>query len=306
MKPFFLITGIAGAFATCTEARNHYALYCRPRPLTPLLAIKVSSRNSTPKNCIHDLSGSWAHVPRGGSIVDEANVASSSISSSSMVASLLDGLVNFMKGARSDTILLLLITALVAPICKNLGISNILGFLAAGMALGPNGLNGGLISNVHRTEMLADLGIVFFLFEMGLHINFDTLMSMRNDVFGLGLAQVVLTAASVSVIASLCGMSSAASIVLGGGIALSSSAFVLQLLKDKKQLDTRYGKSSLGVLILQDLAVVPLLVVTPLLAGSGDGMVKAFASAGVAFMIALSVLGFCGEFRLIIRKPLWG
>jgi Kef-type K+ transport system membrane component KefB len=163
------------------------------------------------------------------------------------------------------------------------------------MALGPNGIKGGLISDVHRTEMLADLGIVFFLFEMGLHINFDTLMSMKNDVFGLGLAQVVLTASSVGVVAKLLGLSSAAAIVLGGGIALSSSAFVLQLLKDKNQLEKRHGKASLGVLILQDLAVVPLLVVTPLLGGGGDGMGKAFASAGVAFLMAISSLGICAK-----------
>eukprot|EP00956_Cyclotella_meneghiniana_P014020 scaffold20758_cov74-Cyclotella_meneghiniana.AAC.3 len=127
-------------------------------------------------------------------------------------------------------------------------------------------------------------------------------MSMKRDVFGLGLCQVILTTLVVGWIAGLCGLSMAARIVLGGGIALSSSAFVLQLLKDKKQLESRHGKSSLGVLIMQDLAVVPLLVVTPLLAG-GDGsgsnnksMGKAFASAGVAFVMALSVLGICAKF----------
>jgi len=230
--------------------------------------------------------------------VEEAatEAVSPSSASSGMVASLIDGLFKFMMGARADSLALLLTTALVAPICKYLGISSILGFLAAGMALGPNGIKGGLISDVHRTEMLAELGIVFFLFEMGLHINFDTLMSMKNDVFGLGLAQVLLTAGSVALIASMSNMSSAAMIVLGGGIALSSSAFVLQLLKDKKQLETRHGKASLGVLILQDLAVVPLLVITPLLAGGGGSMGKAFASAGVAFVMALIALGVCGKF----------
>ncbi|KAL7541539.1 hypothetical protein ACHAXR_011697 [Thalassiosira sp. AJA248-18] len=219
-----------------------------------------------------------------------------------MVSTLLSGLAEYIKGTKSDTLTLLGLTALVAPICKRLGISNILGYLAAGMALGPNGIKGGLIDDLHRTEMLAELGIVFFLFEMGLHINFDTLMSMKNDVFGLGLAQVVLTTCSVAGIASLCGMSSAAMIVLGGGIALSSSAFVLQLLKDKQQLEERHGKASLGVLILQDLAVVPLLVITPLLAGGGDGMGKAFASAGVAFLMALSALGVCAK---LIFDPLF-
>jgi CPA2 family monovalent cation:H+ antiporter-2 len=231
-------------------------------------------------------------IPRGGSIEPTATTSSST----GILSTLITNLFTYMSGAKSDTLALLTTTALVAPLCKKLNISNILGFLAAGMALGPNGIKGGLISDVHRTEMLADLGIVFFLFEMGLHINFDTLMSMKKDVFGLGLSQVILTAASVAGIAALCGLSPAARIVLGGGIALSSSAFVLQLLKDKKQLDTRHGKSSLGVLIMQDLAVVPLLVVTPLLSGGGGSMGKAFASAGVAFVMAVSVLGLCAKF----------
>ena len=122
-------------------------------------------------------------------------------------------------------------------------------------------------------------------------------MSMKKDVFGLGLSQVLVTATLVAGIAKLlCGQSSAAMIVLGGGIALSSSAFVLQLLKDKEQLETRHGKASLGVLIMQDLAVVPLLVVTPLLAGKGGNMGKAFAKAGVAFVMALSALAGCAKF----------
>ena len=235
-------------------------------------------------------------VPRGGSIEATASAPTASSSSVGVVSTLISGLLKYMSGAKSDTITLLTTTALVAPICKKLGLSSILGFLASGMALGPNGIKGGLISDVHRTEMLADLGIVFFLFEMGLHINFDTLMSMKNDVFGLGFAQVMLTATSVAGIAALCGLTPAARVVLGGGIALSSSAFVLQLLKDKNQLDTKHGRSSLGVLIMQDLAVVPLLVITPLLAGGGGSMGKAFASAGVAFVMALSALGLCAKF----------
>ena len=90
----------------------------------------------------------------------------SSSSSNNMVTSLLSGLCSYIKGSKSDTLSLLGTTALVAPICNKLGISNILGFLAAGMALGPNGIKGGLINDIHTTEMLADLGIVFFLFEM--------------------------------------------------------------------------------------------------------------------------------------------
>ena len=100
-------------------------------------------------------------IPRGG----EVTTATTS-SSTNVVTSLLSGLCSYIKGTKSDTLSLLGTTALVAPICNKLGISNILGFLAAGMALGPNGIKGGLINDIHTTEMLADLGIVFFLFEM--------------------------------------------------------------------------------------------------------------------------------------------
>ena len=267
---------------------------------SPLVSLHNNGRRS-PSSVIssiledhHDPKSILLGIPRGGSIT--AASSSSTSSSGSMVSNLLSGLYEYIQGAKSDTLCLLATTAIVAPICKRIGMSNILGFLIAGMALGPNGIKGGLISNVHRTEMLADLGIVFFLFEMGLHINFDMLMSMKKDVFGLGLAQVVITGSLVALIAKLCGFSSPAMIVLGGGLALSSSAFVLQLLKDNKQLETRHGKSSLGILIMQDLAVVPLLVVTPLLAGGGGGLGKAFASAGVAFLMAISALGMCAKY----------
>ena len=271
--------------ASGIDARSHSAFHPRsnlPFARPPALAETDASKRGLQHGASAD---TLLNIPRGGSA-----------SSGNMVSTLLSSLSEYIQGTKADTLALLGTTALVAPICKRLGISNILGLLAAGMALGPNGFKGGLINDIHRTEMLAELGIVFFLFEMGLHINFDTLMSMKNDVFGLGLAQVLLTAASVAGIAKLCGLSSAAMIVLGGGIALSSSAFVLQLLKDKNQLDTRSGKASLGVLIMQDLAVVPLLVITPLLAGGGGNMGKAFASAGVAFLMALSALGVCAKF----------
>jgi len=296
MKSTLLIVAAGAAIAsTGIDARSFKNTHLHPRSSLPFYRhshTNIASRKDD-EGAAASADTLVMGVPRSGLVKDSAATAASS---SNMVSALLSGLTDYIKGTKSDTLSLLGTTALVAPICKRLGISNILGFLAAGMALGPNGIKGGMIADIHRTELLADLGIVFFLFEMGLHIDFDTLMSMKNDVFGLGLAQVVLTSGSVAGIARLCGLSSAAAIVLGGGIALSSSAFVLQLLKDKQQLETRHGKSSLGVLIMQDLAVVPLLVVTPLLAGGGDGMGKAFASAGVAFLMALSALGVCAKF----------
>ncbi len=200
----------------------------------------------------------------------------------------------YMAGPKSDTLLLLLATSLITPLCKKLGTSPILGFLAAGMALGPNAL--GLISGIHTTETLAELGIVFFLFEMGIELSVERLLSMKKDVFGLGLLQFATTALAVATVGSFVGgIPSNALVVLGGGIALSSSAFVLQLLKDNNQLATRFGKAAFGILLFQDLAVVPLLVVTPILAGGGQGVAAALGSALLKAGIALSSIAFAGR-----------
>jgi monovalent cation:H+ antiporter-2, CPA2 family len=212
----------------------------------------------------------------------------------SIVTTALANLKKYIHGPKGDTLLLLATTALNTPICKKLGASPILGFLVLGILFGPNGK--GLVQDIHTTELLADLGVVFFLFEMGIHLNFDTLMSMRKDVFGLGGSQFAITALAVAGVAKLCGLSTAAMVVLGGGLALSSSAFVLQLLKDKDQLGTKFGKSSFGVLLLQDLMVVPLLVVTPLLAGGGESLGKALATAGVQATMALTAIAIAGKF----------
>jgi len=202
----------------------------------------------------------------------------------------------YMTGPRSDTLLLLLATALITPICKMVGTSPILGFLASGMLIGPNGL--GLISDIHTTETLAELGIVFFLFEMGIELSIERLISMKRDVFGLGLSQFLITAAAIAGVGKFMGLPANAVVVLGGGLALSSSAFVLQLLKDKSQLATRFGKASFGVLLFQDLAVVPLLVVTPILAGGGSGLAAALGSAVLKGGIALGSIAVAGRYLL--------
>lgn len=261
-------------------------------------------------------------IPRGGNIVENEesiiaatketveaivnNAASSSSSSSSsmialmgtMIVTAMQGLGAYMEGPKMDTLILLLTTALNTPLCKVIGTSPILGYLLSGLCFGPNGFN--IIRDIHTTELLADIGIIFFLFEMGLHLDFQTLMDMKHDVFGLGGSQFVVTA---SVVAVLCKyifhLSTAAQIVIGGGLALSSSAFVLQLLKDKQQMETKFGRSSFGVLLLQDLAVVPLLVVTPLLAGGGEtGLSEALGSAGIKGIMAITLIGLMGKFVL--------
>mmetsp|Transcript_55 Transcript_55/g.112 ORF Transcript_55/g.112 Transcript_55/m.112 type:complete len:500 (+) Transcript_55:185-1684(+) len=242
---------------------------------------------------------SWATIPRGGDSAADFSppIVADDSGTNALVASALKGLLSYMNGPKADTLLLLLTTALNTPFSKMIGLSPILGYLALGLLFGPNGFS--LIKDVHTTEMMADIGIVFFLFEMGIHLDFKTLMSMRRDVFGLGGSQFLVTGAVVAAICKFCfGLSTAAQIVLGGGLALSSSAFVLQLLKDKDEMNTKFGRSSFGVLLLQDLAVVPLLVVTPILAGGGGGLAEALGSAGVKAAIALSTIAFIGKFLI--------
>lgn len=240
-------------------------------------------------------------TPRGGGNTAAGKKAEDAMSTTKKTfkEAFLD-LFNYMQGPKSDTLLLLLATALITPLCKRFGTSPILGFLASGMLLGPNGW--GLINGIHTTETMAELGIVFFLFEMGIELSFDRLISMRKDVFGLGLSQFLGTALVVAGIGKLAGLPSNALVVLGGGIALSSSAFVLQLLKDKDQLATRFGKASFGVLLFQDLAVVPLLVVTPILAGGGQGLAAAVGSAVLKATMALGFIAFAGR---VILNPLF-
>ena len=152
--------------------------------------------------------------------------------------------------------------------------------------------------DIHTTEMIADLGIVLFLFEMGIHLSFDTLMEMKKDVFGLGGSQFGVTALAIAAIAKFFGQSMAASAILGLSISLSSSAFVLQLLKDKGEMDSQFGKKTFGILLLQDLMIVPLLVVTPLLAGDGGNAGAAVAKATIQGALALTTIALAGRFVL--------
>jgi Kef-type K+ transport system membrane component KefB len=146
--------------------------------------------------------------------------------------------------------------------------------------------------------MLADLGVVLFLFEMGIHLDFKTLMAMKRDVFGIGLGQFTFSALAVGLACKLAGYSSSAMVIIGWSLALSSSAFCLQLLKDGNELNSQYGKSSFGTLLLQDLMVVPLLVITPILAGNGGSVGDAVGKALVQIVLALSAIFAFGKLAL--------
>ena len=141
-----------------------------------------------------------------------------------------------LSGAKLDTLILLIVTSTIIPLFTQLGLSPIIGFLMTGTLLGPTGLS--WVKDVHMIDHLGDFGIVFFLFEMGLELSLEKLQAMRKDVFGLGSSQFIVTSAIFSLVSMLCGMTGPQSIAIGGSLALSSSAFVLQLLKDKEATGT--------------------------------------------------------------------
>ncbi|GMH61225.1 hypothetical protein TrRE_jg7946 [Triparma retinervis] len=204
--------------------------------------------------------------------------------------SALDDLNTFMEGTKKDTMVILTATAAIPTLAKKLGASPVLGYLLAGTLIGPNCI--GLISSVHNTEILAELGIVFFLFEMGIELSTDRLRSMKKDVFGLGGAQFGITSLTFALLFKrFTKLQNNAIVTLSGGLALSSSAF-------KSNLGTRFGKASFGVLLFQDLAVVPLLVAIPLLAGGASGMASALTSAVIKASMALSGIAFFGRWVL--------
>lgn len=193
-----------------------------------------------------------------------------------------------------DALILLLATVFVVPLMRKFNTSPILGFLAAGLLLGPNGF--GLVHRIGASKTLAEFGVVFFLFEMGLELSLSRLKSLGLDVFGLGSLQWLITGIILAFISLMSNASIEIAVVIGFGLALSSSAFVLQLLSERGEVGTRFGRASFGILLFQDLAVVPLLVVVPLLAaGGGDitSLMKALGTAGgkAAFALGIIFLG---------------
>ncbi|MGO8799620.1 MAG: cation:proton antiporter [Roseiarcus sp.] len=207
--------------------------------------------------------------------------------------------------------LLFLITAgIVAPLFFRLRISPVLGFLLAGVALGPSGL-GRLVgrapwldalalTNVAAIDRVAAFGVVFLLFMMGLELSFERLTLMRRFVFGFGAAQVALSSLLLGAVAFGLGQPPAPAIVLGAALSLSSTALIIPVLAERKRLTLAAGRVSFAVLLFQDLAVAPLLFMVTMLVGGKQsglaiGLALTLAPAALA-LIGLIVLG-----RLVLR-----
>ncbi|HEV2558980.1 MAG TPA: monovalent cation:proton antiporter-2 (CPA2) family protein [Microvirga sp.] len=169
------------------------------------------------------------------------------------------------------------------PVFRLLGLSAVLGYLAAGVAIGPSGFK--LIADPGTTATVAELGVVLLLFIVGLELKLSHLWSMRRDIFGLGFAQLALTALVVGALAVASGFSLNGAIVTGLAFGLSATAIGLQLLEERHDMQAPYGKKSFAILLFQDLSIVPILALLPLLAatsGSGESMLETLKAVGIA------------------------
>jgi CPA2 family monovalent cation:H+ antiporter-2 len=210
----------------------------------------------------------------------------------------------------SDALVVLGTAGIVVPMVRRFGISPVLGFLAAGAVLGPLGL-GSLIKtfpflywvtvvDARNVAGIAELGVVFLLFIIGMELSFERLKIMRRLVFGLGSLQIILSAAVIGVIASLAGNSPAVSIILGACLALSSTAIVIEVLSNHGRLATTAGRTSFAVLLAQDLAVVPILLLVSVMGSRTDSSVM--TNIGFAFVNAtLAVTAIVIVGRLLLR-----
>ncbi len=205
-----------------------------------------------------------------------------------------------------ELILLYLVAAVLGVVaCRSLKLPPMLGYLVVGVLIGPNAL--ALAKDTAGVKYLAEFGVVFLMFVIGLEFNLPKLRSMRTLVFGLGLSQVALTMLATlaghfalvwgyaTFFGGSWGMGWQGAVVLGGALAMSSTAIVVKLMSERLELESEHGKRVLGVLLFQDLAVVPLLVVIPALGSSGEDMARALAWAALKAVLLLTLLLVGGQ-----------
>lgn len=205
-----------------------------------------------------------------------------------------------------ELVIFLVTAGLVVPIVERLRISPTLGFLAMGVIIGPFGLGqfveqypwlGNFVfSDIDGVKALAELGVVFLLFMIGLDLSFERLWSMRRLVFGLGVAQIAVTAIVITAAAMAYGNPTATSVVIGLALALSSTAIVMQLLTEGRRLGTTVGRTSFAILLAQDLAVVPILFLVGMLGAQSD------LSAGHSLVQALGVAALAIGIIMIVGR----
>ncbi len=186
---------------------------------------------------------------------------------------------------------------IAAPLFKRLGLGSVLGYLAAGLAIGPFGLK--LVSDPQAILHIAELGVVMFLFIIGLEMQPSRLWNMRKDIFGLGALQVLGCIAALMAVGLAFGQSAPVAFVAGTGFVLTSTAIVMQMLQERNHLHTPKGQHIVAILLFEDLAIVPLLAIVTLLAPQGETVtfVERLQSLGIGFA-ALAALVIAGRYLL--------
>ncbi|MCQ9373001.1 cation:proton antiporter [Methyloversatilis sp. XJ19-13] len=195
-------------------------------------------------------------------------------------------------------LLLLAASVLVVGLFRSIGLPPILGYLLVGALAGPHAL--AFIPDTEEARQFAEYGIVFLMFSIGLEFSLPKLFSMKRVVFGLGGMQVALSVVGVITFAWLFGLSIKGAIAVGAAIAMSSTAVLIKLLVERLELDSAHGRQVIGVLLFQDLAVVPFLVVIPVLSLGAEESMEALALAGVKAAVALTLILYLGP-RLMQR-----
>lgn len=212
-----------------------------------------------------------------------------------------------------DAVVFLIAAGLVIPLFKQIRVSPVLGFLLVGLAVGPYGLvrlgdehswlTFIMITDVSGVRALAELGVVFLLFMIGLELSMDRLMAMRRLVFGLGSAQVLVTGVVIGVVAWLWGNGVETSVVLGGCLALSSTAIVTQLLIEQGRFGSPTGHGIFAILLAQDIAVVPILFLVGILGAQTGGPVSTALLLAIGeAILAVTLILLVG--RLLVRPVL--
>ncbi|MCK4469024.1 MAG: cation:proton antiporter, partial [Desulfobacterales bacterium] len=186
----------------------------------------------------------------------------------------------------NDIVIIFVLSIAILFICHRLRVPAIVGFLLAGILAGPYGL--GLVKAVHEVEILAEVGIVLLLFTIGIELSLEKLLQTKKSVLMGGSIQVLLTFLVTFVIARQLGQPVGNSIFIGFLISLSSTAIVLKLIQERAEVDSPHGRTALGILIFLDIIIVPLILITPLLAGATGG-------AGESILILIAkVIGIIG------------
>ncbi|MEE9103599.1 monovalent cation:proton antiporter-2 (CPA2) family protein [Pseudomonas nitroreducens] len=195
------------------------------------------------------------------------------------------------------TVIFLLAVVVLVPLAQRLKLGAVPGYLLAGILIGPSVL--GLISNPQNVGKLSEMGVVMLLFIIGLELSPRRLWMMRRSLFGVGSLQVGVTAVVLGLLAYLLfGQSPAAALVLGVGLALSSTAFGLQVLAERKELNKPHGRTAVGILLFQDIAAIPLIAIVPLLGGAGDSAPDAGIRPLLAVAVGIGVVIIGGRYLL--------